>query len=117
ETLRDAVHIDLLADSDVLAAVAETNVKRSRLENVVDEGTLSLVIDGNAPIGAYQVLVRFDPTAIQFSPDDILGGSADGFTSDRRRCATQSISIFWRTPTSSLLLRKPTSSARGWRTW
>jgi len=81
ETLRDAVHIDLLADSDVLAAVAETNVKRSRLENVVDEGTLSLVIDGNAPIGAYQVLLRFDPTAIQFSPDDILGGSADGFTS------------------------------------
>ncbi len=82
ETLRDAVHVDVLADSDVLAAVVATNVKRRpRLENVVDDGTLSLVIDGNAPIGAYQVLLHFDPTAIQFSPDDILGGSADGFTS------------------------------------
>jgi hypothetical protein len=27
------------------------------------------------------VLLHFDPGAIQFSPDDILGGSADGFTS------------------------------------
>ena len=82
EALRDAVHVDVLADSDVLAAVVESNVKRRpRLESVVDDGTLSLVIDGNAPIGAYQVLLHFDPGAIQFSPDDILGGSADGFTS------------------------------------
>jgi hypothetical protein len=46
-----------------------------------DGGTLSLVIDKNGPVGAYQVLLRFDPTAVQFSEDDILGGSAAGFTS------------------------------------
>jgi hypothetical protein len=82
ETLQDIVHIDVLANSDVLAAVTETGVRlHPRLDNVTDDGTLSLVIDRNAPVGAYQVLLRFDPTVIQFSQDDILGGSAIGFTS------------------------------------
>jgi hypothetical protein len=82
ETLQDTAHIDILANSDVLAAVTETGVRlHPRLSNVTDDGTLSLVIDRNAPVGAYQVLLRFDPAAIQFSQDDILGGSAAGFTS------------------------------------
>jgi hypothetical protein len=84
EALKDSPpHIDILANSDILVAVGETtNGERNRVaENGADDGTLSLVIDRNEPIGAYQVLLRFDPTIVHFSQDDILGGSSAGFDS------------------------------------
>jgi len=76
-------HIDVLATSDILATVGEnTNRDRPRLaEPRADDGILSLVLDRNEPLGAYQVLLRFDPTLVQFFQDDILGGSAAGFNS------------------------------------
>ncbi|PYS14430.1 MAG: hypothetical protein DMG15_08190 [Acidobacteria bacterium] len=76
-------HIDVLATSDILVSVGErTNGEGTRgVEKRADDRTLSLVIEGNEPVGAYQVLLRFDPTIVQFSQDDILGGSAAGFDS------------------------------------
>src|SRR6266699_2873698 len=86
EAFEDALHIDVLATSDVLATVEETASidspqLRAEKDEAKDDGILSLVIERNAPVGAYQVLLRFDPTVVQFSQDDILGGSAAGFTS------------------------------------
>jgi hypothetical protein len=87
EALQQARHIDVLAASGVLATVTESastaavQLKPKADLVQVDEGTLALVIDRDAPVGAYQVLLRFDPTVVQFSQDDISGGSAAGFDS------------------------------------
>jgi len=84
EALRDSPdHIDVIATSDILATVGEnTSGARTRVaEELADDGTLGLVIDSDGPVGAYQVLLRFDPTIVRFSQDDILGGSAAGFDS------------------------------------
>jgi hypothetical protein len=84
ETLQNAARVDVLATSDVLATIVDTTVVRPRVSNASnahDEGALSLVIDRNAPVGSYQVLLRFDPSVIHFSQEDILAGSAAGFTS------------------------------------
>jgi hypothetical protein len=83
EFVQDSQQIDVLAASDILATVGETaGAERPRLgEGEYGGETLSLVIDRNTPLGAYQVLLRFNPTTVQFSQDDILGGSAAGFDS------------------------------------
>ncbi len=86
ESLQNATHIEVLATSDVLATVGENaSIDKVRLNAetaaTTDDGLLSLVIDRSSPLGAYQVLLRFDPHIVQFSQDDILGGSAAGFTS------------------------------------
>ena len=76
-------HIVVIATSAILATVGQnTNGETHSLaETPADDGILSLVIDRNEPVGAYQVLLRFDPTIVRFSQDDILGGSAAGFDS------------------------------------
>ena len=87
DALQHAPHVDIDAVSEVLAVVGESastnHPKLGPVSDAVqqDGGTLSLVIDKDGPVGAYQVFLRFDPTAVQFSEDDISGGSAAGFTS------------------------------------
>jgi hypothetical protein len=86
DVLQHAPHVDIDAVSEILAVVGEsatTNHPKLAVSDAAqqDGGTLSLVIDKEGPVGAYQVFLRFDPTAVRFSEDDISGGSAAGFTS------------------------------------
>ncbi len=57
EAFEDALHIDVLATSDVLATVEETASidspqLRAEKDEAKDDGILSLVIERNAPVGA-----------------------------------------------------------------
>lgn len=70
---------DVLAELDRLANRRAGRTVRRLLEGEPDY--LALVIDSADSIGAYQVTLRFDPRAVQFSTKDVEAGLSDGFDS------------------------------------
>lgn len=81
-----ATQVSVLSNADVLSAIDER--RGSRLDHALQrerpaaaEEQLALLIDTEEALGAYQVTLRFDPRAVQFSARDVEGGAADGFES------------------------------------
>ena len=70
------------SNADVLVRIDEVGTTPSEPRHALDpseEHWLELVIESEQSIGAYQVTLRFDPSLIRFSTNDITAGSSPGF--------------------------------------
>jgi hypothetical protein len=78
-----ATNVEVSADSDVLTWLDTVSIPsgsaKAALQSADNSVLRPVAIDSAVPIGAYQILLKFDPTTVQFSSDDVLGGTAPGF--------------------------------------
>jgi len=81
-----AARLSVISNSDIVTTIDETTgeritaAKKFSQEDVVAE-PMALTLEGPSSIGAYQVTLSFDPSAVQFSAKDIAGGDSEGFDS------------------------------------
>jgi hypothetical protein len=81
DDLKNAAFVELQGQSDLLASITQRTSAEAVLRRVKEEHRLSLVIDSRIPVGAYQLLIHFDPQAWKISADEIEGGTVAGFSS------------------------------------
>ncbi len=85
DSIEGASDVEVLSNSEILAELGESHSKSSRVPALTrepgDDDVLSLVVSSEEPVGAYQVILRFNPRVAHFTAEDIEGGSAEGFES------------------------------------
>jgi hypothetical protein len=78
-----ATNLEVSADADVLTSLDLASIPsgsaRATLHDTDNIVLRPVAIDSAVPVGAYQILVKFDPATVQFSSEDVLGGTAPGF--------------------------------------
>lgn len=75
--------LELSGTGEFLSFIGEKHpeVVEHAKENSGRDSRVALIIDSEVPLGAFQVLLQFDPKVLTFSSDDIDGGTAEGFDS------------------------------------
>ena len=78
--------LDMRANADVVASIGQRSsplARRTQREPaaVIQKQQFALVIESSKILGAYQVIMRFDPEVIHLSTEDVAGGIAEGFKS------------------------------------
>jgi hypothetical protein len=77
-------HVEMDGTGDFLAYPGEKHKEPSaaaKAPEAVHDSVLALVIDSETPVGAYQLLLHFDPRAVHFATSDVEGGTSAGFNS------------------------------------
>jgi hypothetical protein len=77
--LKVAGNADIISDLNVQSS--EQPPVRPSVSVAARGRDLALVLNSTAPLGAYQVTVRFDPAIFRFQAADIQGGTTAGFDS------------------------------------
>jgi len=79
----DSVRLHVLANADVVTTLAHGSspLARRALPKAAVIQQLALVVETPKALGAYQVMLRFDPNVVQLSAEDVAGGLAEGFES------------------------------------
>src|SRR5262249_50273401 len=81
----DRGHVELDGAMDFLAFLDEARHETPGptlpppVKTSSQESLLAIVIDSEIPVGAFQLVLKFDPEAVKFSTDDVLGGTSEGF--------------------------------------
>jgi hypothetical protein len=78
-----ARQIRLFSNADVIPSLSSAKRVRERDDSFqeVSKEELALVIDTDKILGAYQIVLEFDPRVAEFSSADVEGGLAEGFDS------------------------------------
>ncbi len=76
-------HLELNGTGDFLSFIGEKHPEiAARVQHAGgQESRVAIVIDSEVALGAFQIVLSFDPNSVTFSADDVEAGTSEGFDS------------------------------------